>query len=41
MKIMQVTLLKASKEHSKNEDQHQIKILENGVEIELRKRRQK
>lgn len=36
MKIMQVTLLKISKEHSKSGDGCDIRILGKGVEMELR-----
>lgn len=36
MKIMQVTLLKISKEHSKSGDGGHIRILGKGVEMELR-----
>lgn len=36
MKIMQATLLKISKEHSKSGDGCHIRILGKGVEMELR-----
>lgn len=41
MKIMQVTLLKNSKEHSKSGDEYHLRILEKGVEMELRNGRQR